>query len=163
MAVGAIIKNAGMYLKGFSKVKLNDTRGVLNDSNNFYWIKKHKLKGTDGFETIKILPKTGTEIRTVSLREPSFGDILGDFFSKPSYYKAIKEVKKTDGNVIQRVSGPLGEFFVAKYKKWMGVVGNYKVLSKKTVKDIKNEEIRELRLMAQETDKILQDFVNQFK
>ena len=75
-------QSLGLRLKGFKKVLLKDTKGVLTSANNFKWVKE-----TDEYVRT-ILPKTGTEI----------------IESKWHTTGKIKEVLKKDGTRFCRIA-----------------------------------------------------------
>ena len=88
------ISNYLMKLRGYEKVLLNDQKGVLNESNNYKWVKnKTKVLNNATQTTTKEIFKRGTKVETKQ----------GLFFSTKNndgvgeYYNKI--VKKPDGTI----------------------------------------------------------------
>ena len=63
-------QSLGLRLKGFKKVLLKDTKGVLTSKNNFKWVKE-----TDEYVRT-VLPKTGTEITETKLASGKIKDVV---------------------------------------------------------------------------------------
>lgn len=80
-------QSLGLRLKGFKKVLLKDTKGVLTSANNFKWVKE-----TDEYVRT-ILPKTGTEIIESKLTKGKMKDVI-----------------KKDGTMVRYVADSNDEF-----------------------------------------------------
>ncbi len=51
-----------MYVKGYKKVNLKDTKGVLNSTNNHKWVKTSKKAQTSRMVQTTVLP-SGTKVQ----------------------------------------------------------------------------------------------------
>ena len=137
------------YLQGYRKVKLKDIKGVLNSTDNFKWVKKTQL-GNNGIQTQTILP-SGTRTRVVKLPDGEGG-----------LYEAIRETVKPNGLTTSKVSNGLGAYIISRYKQWLGTVGDYKILKRKTMAEIHKENTEQLRELYTGTVKVLQDVSKMF-
>ena len=79
-------KSVQMACKGFKKVPLRDTRGVLNETNNFKWVREK------GDIVDIVLPKTGTKVQKYSRISET--------------YVTEKSVTLTNGTEFRKVYGP---------------------------------------------------------
>lgn len=84
-------KNLKMAGKGFEKVPLRDVRGVLDETNNFKWV-----KNIDEFFTETVYPKTGT------LVVRSKKDVLGTGIPKSKF--VTQASKDGSGSIIRTSS-----------------------------------------------------------
>lgn len=93
-----------LRLKGFKKVLLKDTKGVLTSANNFKWVKE-----TDEYVRT-ILPRTGTEIVESKLAVGKMKDVI-----------------KKDGTIVRYVADSNEEFTPFRILKgiWKQEKGGY--------------------------------------
>lgn len=80
MNIGKIANNVNLYLDGFKKIKMTDTKGVLGE-NNFKWVKyssKNHTHTTVLQTGTKIVKQACPElrIRTITVHKPN-----GDHFA----------------------------------------------------------------------------------
>src|SRR5574344_52748 len=97
------IKSVKMFLYGFKKVALNDTKGVLNNTNNFKWVKKgNKTQITvlpSGTKVKEQFSTTNTNAKLKMVVKPSTQAYLKSIADNGAY--KIYSAKATDTSTLK--------------------------------------------------------------
>src|SRR5574344_11657 len=131
------IRSVKMFLYGFKKVALNDTKGILNNTNNFKWVKKgNKTK-------ITVLP-SGTKIK--------------EQFSTTKTNGKIKIVVKPNTQAYLKTIADNGAYKI--YSARAIKTSRLKFMDMKIIKEKTFAEV--IKENAEKLNKKRQDFINNF-
>lgn len=99
-----LLKTASMYLHGYKKVPLKDTKGVLTKNNNFKWVKYADrcrfTEYTSGTKVKDAYCANGEQSKTITRTD---GTIYSKLTSADGSWKTIKAFIWKNGTKIVKV------------------------------------------------------------